>query len=394
MKFERAAFNLSHAWSSPFARWQGSLSEVSSLELAMAVTDAALDARSIDRASIGQLVLGQTVPQASSFYSAPWVAAQIGLSNIGGPSIAQACATSVACLTAAASHADSDSRVAHIVVVTDRTSNGPLLIFPRGGAIGGSPQVENWVLDNFASDPATGQSMLDTAEKTARDGSMTRQALDDLTLLRWSQYRHALANDRRFQRAYMQPVSLTLGKKVVRVEADEGVYDYNADALKALKPVKEDGVITYGMQTHPADGCAGVVITSVDGPGVVSGSPVVRILSSAFARVGRAQMPKAAVPAAEQALQDAGLTFSDISFVVTHNPFAANDLWFAQQTGFPLERMNPYGSSLIYGHPQGPTGLRGVIELAHTLRERGGGIGLFTGCAAGDTGAATVIRVD
>jgi len=30
----------------------------------------------------------------------------------------------------------------------------------------------------------------------------------------------------------------------------------------------------------------------------------------------------------------------------------------------------------------------------HTLALRGGGIGLFTGCAAGDTGAALVIRVD
>jgi len=31
---------------------------------------------------------------------------------------------------------------------------------------------------------------------------------------------------------------------------------------------------------------------------------------------------------------------------------------------------------------------------AHTLRLRGGGIGLFTGCAAGDTGAAVVVRVE
>jgi acetyl-CoA C-acetyltransferase len=32
--------------------------------------------------------------------------------------------------------------------------------------------------------------------------------------------------------------------------------------------------------------------------------------------------------------------------------------------------------------------------LIHGLVERGGGIGLFTGCAAGDTGAAVVISVD
>ena len=71
-----------------------------------------------------------------------------------------------------------------------------------------------------------------------------------------------------------------------------------------------------------------------------------------------------------------------------------NDLWFAQQTNFPLERMNPYGCSLIYGHPQGPTGLRGIAELAHALNNAGGGVGVFTGCGAGDTGAAVVVRVE
>ena len=46
--------------------------------------------------------------------------------------------------------------------------------------------------------------------------------------------------------------------------------------------------------------------------------------------------------------------------------------------------MNNYGCSLIWGHPQGPTGLRSVIELIEELVQRGGGRGLFVGCAAGD----------
>ena len=37
----------------------------------------------------------------------------------------------------------------------------------------------------------------------------------------------------------------------------------------------------------------------------------------------------------------------------SHNPFAVNDVWFARQTGFPIDRTNAFGCSLIYGHPQG-----------------------------------------
>ena len=105
-------------------------------------------------------------------------------------------------------------------------------------------------------------------------------------------------------------------------------------------------------------------------------------------------MPKAATTAAVSALRDAGLSWADVDVVNTHNPFAINDLWFAQQTGFALENMNPFGCSLVYGHPQAPTGLRGVVELVEALRLRGGGVGVFTGCAAGDTGAALVLRLD
>ncbi len=74
-------------------------------------------------------------------------------------------------------------------------------------------------------------------------------------------------------------------------------------------------------------------------------------------------MPKAPVPAAMTALDHAELSFGDVDAVTTHNPFAVNDLWFSNQTGIPLERMNSYGCSLVYGHAQGPTGARLIVEL-------------------------------
>ena len=80
--------------------------------------------------------------------------------------------------------------------------------------------------------------------------------------------------------------------------------------------------------------------------------------------------------------------------VKTHNPFAVNDLYFAGATGFDAGSMNNYGSSLIFGHPQGPTGMRLVLELIEELALTGGGYGLFTGCAAGDSAAALVLKVE
>jgi acetyl-CoA acetyltransferase len=112
-----------------------------------------------------------------------------------------------------------------------------------------------------------------------------------------------------------------------------------------------------------------------------------------FARVAKSRMPQAPVPAARPALRAAGLDIDDVEAITTHNELAVNDLWFAKETGVKAEDMNAFGCSLVFGHPQGPTGLRSIAELTERLRLRGGGIGLFTGCAAGDTAAAIVLEV-
>jgi acetyl-CoA C-acetyltransferase len=395
MRFENAAIPLGFAWSSPFVRWQGALAEMSSLDVAVDVTSRALERRRFDPARVAKLVLGWTVPQPQIFYGAPTVAARIGAEGVSGPMLSQACATSAVCVEAAAAGVDKGEGLT-LVVTTDRTSNGPVLLYPRPGGMGGAPQVENWVLDNFARDPWAGEAMVVTAENVAREADLSKPELDEVTALRYDQYRAALAGERAFQKRYFVPVAVPVGRREVRmVEEDEGIHATSLEALAGLKPVTPDGVVSYGTQTHPADGCAGCVVTTVDEARALSaGDGVARLLASGLSRVEKAHMPKAPVPAARAALEAAGIDIKDVDVVTTHNPFAVNDLWFSRQTGFPLERMNPFGCSLVYGHPQGPTGLRLIAELIETLRARGGGVGLFTGCAAGDTGAAVVLRVE
>jgi acetyl-CoA acetyltransferase family protein len=396
MFFRDACIPVRLGWSSPFARWQGPLAEVSSLDLAVQVTADALADRGLPATEVTGIVLGWTVPQPEIFYGASTVAARIGAPHATGAMLSQACATSAACLEAAALRVEAGLDELSMVITTDRTSNGPILTYPAPSAPGGAPQQEHWVLDSFRRDPWGGLSMVATAERVAAEAGLTREAIDQVTLLRYQQYQAALADDRAFQRAYMVPVTVPSrrGEPVV-IDGDAGVRPTTAEGLAKLVPPEAGGVVTYGTQTHPADGTAGLVVAPAGrARELAGGEGIARILGTGVARVRKGEMPKAPVPAAMAALEHAGLSFGEVDAVTTHNPFAVNDLWFSKQTGIPLERMNSYGCSLIYGHPQGPTGTRLVVELLHTLRQRGGGIGLFTGCAAGDTGAAVVVRVE
>jgi len=394
VRFEDVAIPSGLAWSSPFARWQGALAEVQSLELAADVTARALAQRGVEPAQLAALVLGWSVPQLDIFYGAPLLAARIGATGVTGPMVSQACATSVACLDVAAGRVAAGGGT-HLVVATDRTSNGPAVLYPRPGAQGGAPLASNWVLDSFARDPWAQTSMLDAGDAVAAEASISRAELDELAALRAEQYEDALDEDRAFQRRYMVEVQIPRrrGGPIV-VDADEGVRPTTLAEISQLDPVRPGGLHSFATQTHPADGCAGAIVTDLAAARTLSrGNGVVELLATGYSRVAPTRMPQAPVPAALAALKDAGIAMDQVDAVTTHNPFAVNDLYFARETGFPLDRINPFGCSLVFGHPQAPTGLRSIVELVEDLRLRGGGIGLFTGCAAGDTGAAIVVRV-
>ncbi|HEY5791621.1 MAG TPA: thiolase family protein [Gammaproteobacteria bacterium] len=386
-------------WSTPFARWQGSLAHLHSVTFAAAVARDELARRSLDPGLFDYGVLGMSVPQKGSFYGLPWLMGQLGAAQAGGPTVAQACATSVRCLLAGAQEIAAGMASTALLVACDRTSNGPHLYYPNPGGPGGTGEHEDWVLENFSCDPLGGHSMLQTAENVARRHGIGTGEQHAVVLRRCEQYAQATADGSAFLRRYMTlPFAVPdarYRKTVKSLDGDEGITLSTAEGLARLRPVQPDGTVTFGGQTHPADGNAALLLATPERARELSRDPAIRIRLRGFglARAELAYMPEATVPAARRALDAAALDYPDLAAVKTHNPFAVNDIVFARATGVDVMQMNNYGSSLVWGHPQGPTGMRSVIELIEELVLRGGGHGLFTGCAAGDTAMAVVLTV-
>ncbi|CAI07257.1 thiolase family protein [Aromatoleum aromaticum] len=386
-------------WSTPFARWQGSFANLHSVRFAAHVAREELGRRAIDPALFDYGVLGFSVPQQHAFYGLPWLTGMIGATRAGGPTMMQACATGVRTLLAAAQEIESDMASVALAINCDRTSNGPHLYYPNPRAPGGTGSAENWVMDNFGCDPLGGHSMLATAENVASKHNVTTAQQHELVLRREQQYGDALRDDSAFLRRFMTlPFAVPCAdfrKTAATLDGDEGTSRSTADGLAKLRPVVDGGSVTFGAQTHPADGNAAIVVTTPDKARELSADPKIAIRLHGFglARAELAYMPEAMIPAARRALDQAGRSIADLAAIKTHNPFAVNDIVFARETGADLALMNNYGCSLVWGHPQAPMGTRAIIELIEELALRGGGFGLFTGCAAGDTAMAVVIEV-
>ena len=386
-------------WSTPFARWQGSLAHLHSVEFAAHVAKLELARLGIDPKLFDHGVLGMSVPQKHAFYGMPWLMGMIGAGQVGGPTLMQACATGVRTLLAAAQEVQSGLATTSLVVTCDRTSNGPHLYYPNPRGPGGTGSTEDWVLGNFGCDPLGGHSMLATAEKVAARHGIGRAEQHEVVLHREAQYAHALADGAAFLKRFMRlPFEVPAPgwrKTLTVLEGDEGVSTSTSQGLAALNPVTPGGSVTYGAQTHPADGNAGLVVTTRERARELATDPQIAVRLHGFgaARVELACMPEAPAPAAQRALAQAGRHIDEMAAIKTHNPFALNDLLFARATGVDWRAMNDYGCSLVWGHPQAPMGTRSIIELIEQLVLRGGGFGLFTGCAAGDTAMAVVLEV-
>jgi acetyl-CoA acetyltransferase len=383
-------------YSTPFSRWQGAMANEHAIVLAAETSKRFFAERKWDPGMFDYLILGMTIGQPQWFYGSPWAAAMIGAASIPGMLISQACTTSTTCIYQAAIGVETGLYQNVYAMMADRCSNGPHTIWPNPQGPGGEVISENWLMDNFSRDPWAKGPMIQTAENVAKETGITREECDRVSLRRYEQYLDALADDRAFQRGYLFPVEVRAGKnKTNRVEKDEGIMETTAAGLAALKPVVPEGVHTFGAQTHPADGNAAVVVTTKEKAKELGADPKVEIaiLSYGYARAKKGFMAMATAPAARMALDKAGISASQVKTVKTHNPFAANDIFLAKELGLDVAKMNNYGSTIVYGHPQAPTAARNIIEGIEETVKLGGGYLLWAGCAAGDTGAALVLKV-
>jgi acetyl-CoA acetyltransferase family protein len=354
--------------------------------------------KNLDPTVLEYMYYGITIAQLHTFYSHTWAAAMLvdNAKPLPALMVNQACTTSTTCIHLAAVNIEAGTYDCAYALMSDRCSNGPHTIWPNPLGPGGEVISENWMMDNFNSDPNAGLKMVQTAENVAKEAGITKEECDAVTLRRYEQYQDSLADDRAFQKKYMFPVEVVVGrKKTMMIEVDEGITPTTAEGLAKLRPVEPGGVISFGAQTHPADGNCGFIIATRDKAKALSADPKieVRILSYGFSRAKPGYMAAAPVPAAEMALKVAGLKISDMKAIKTHNPFIVNDINMAKKMGTDVMKMNNYGSSLVYGHPQGPTAGRLIAELIEEMVLLGGGYGMWAGCAAGDTAAAMIFKI-
>jgi acetyl-CoA acetyltransferase len=235
--------------------------------------------------------------------------------------------------------------------------------------------------------------MIGCAGKAARKYRLDREEVDDIAYYRHKQYFDTKASG--FLDRVLVPLDIlnVQGRFLGRVEDDLGVRMLTRDGLSAMREL--DTCVTGGGQTHAADGMACLLITTREKAKELSPRPEIDIqfVAKVDARAHPGLMSEAPVLAVKKLLALTGMTMDDIAVAKNHNPFAVNDAVFAKEMNYDWKKMNNTGSPLVWGHPQGPTLTRVVIEAFEEAVDLGGGHVLIFGCAAGDVGIAGLFKV-
>jgi len=378
--------------SSYFPAWQTSaLAEVNIGQFAGESMNRILGMRRVPKSELEYLVIGSTIPWHWKFWNAPLVASCRG-HRIPGYHVEQACATGLQATLLAAAEVGVGSYDVVGVLTFDRTSDSPVGVFPERRAHERTHALSD-VWDNFGFDPATGNAMITAAGKTARKYRTDRDEVDDVAFCRYQQYFNAKASG--FLDKVLVPLDVlnVQGRPLGRIDDDLGVRQITRRALREMPEL--DTCVTGGTQTHASDGMAALLVASEERAKELSLRPEINIefVAKTEMRTHPSLMPEAPAFAVRKLLDKCGMAMADMAVVKNHNPFAVNDVIFSQVLDYDWEKMNNTGCPLVWGHPQGPTLTRVIIEALEEAVDLGGGHVLIFGCAAGDIGIAAILKV-
>lgn len=411
----------------PFARSGTTLKDYTALDLGKFAVAELMQRTNLDGALVELLVYGTVLPSVT----APNIAREVSLlphfpRTVQAYTVGRACASANQAITDAADqialgHADiavagGAESLTQVPILHSRGMSEVLVAASKAKSMSQRLSIfarlrprDLVPITPAISEPSTGESMGQSADKMAKLNGISREAQD-----RFALRSHRLAavgtTDGRLT-AEIAPMPVPPSYATM-MSTDNGIRsDSSYEQLSVLKPVFDRlyGTVTAGNASPLTDGASAVLLMSEDRAKALGYTPLAFIKSYAYAAVDPGeQLLQAPVLAAPMALARAGLTLRDMDLVDMHEAFAAQVLsniqglaskaW-AARAGFSVatgeideSRLNVMGGSLSIGHPFGATGGRIVTSLCNELARRGGQFGLLTVCAAGGMGHAMVVE--
>jgi len=380
----------------------GSLHEITALQLATQALRAIRDRNNLDTSYVDDVILGCVSPvgeQGADIARASVINANYAEST-AGVQINRFCASGLEATNMAAAKVMSGEADMAIGGGVESMSRVPM--GSDGGAMVADPEM---AYDHYFVPQGVGADLIATL------GGFSRDDVDAYAVE--SQQRAAKAwSEGRFKNSVV-PVKNQLG--LTQLDHDELMRPQtDMQSLAALNPAFRDlsafvGFDAVAIQKYPqvekvnfvhhagnssgiVDGAAAILVGSKEMGEKLGLKPRARIVSMASIGSEPTIMLTGPAPSALKALKKAGMSASDIDLYEMNEAFASVVLRFMDDMGISHDKTNVNGGAIAMGHPLGATGAMILGTVLDELERTGQSTGLATLCVGGGMGTATIIE--
>lgn len=263
----------------------------------------------------------------------------------------------------------------------------------RWGARMNNTQMIDMMVNDGLWDAFNGYHMGITAENVAEQWGITREQLDEFSVISQNRAEAAIKAGKFKDEIVPVEIPQRKGDPIIFDTDEFPKFGTTMEKVAKLKPAfKKDGVVTAANASGINDAGAAVVVMSKEKADELGIKPLCTIKSYASAGVDPSIMGVGPVPASKKALEKAGLTIEDMDLVEANEAFAAQSLAVRKDLGLDPEKTNVNGGAIAIGHPIGASGCRILISLIFEMMKRDSKYGLATLCIGGGMGTALVVE--
>jgi acetyl-CoA C-acetyltransferase len=151
-------------------------------------------------------------------------------------------------------------------------------------------------------------------------------------------------------------------------------------------------VHTGGNSSGIVDGAAAVLLGTRDMGGALGLKARARIVGFASIGTDPTIMLTGPAPSAEKVLKRCGMSVADIDLFELNEAFASVVLLFMQRLGIEHDKINVNGGAIAMGHPLGATGAMILGTVLDELERRDLNTALINLCVGGGMGTATIVE--
>lgn len=180
--------------------------------------------------------------------------------------------------------------------------------------------------------------------------------------------------------------------KQITVSDDDGIRPgITVESLGKIRAAfAKDGTIHAGNASQVSDGAAAVILMKRSTAEKL-GQPIIgKYVTAAVAGVAPLLMGVGPWKAIPKIFEKTGLNKDQIDIYEINEAFASQCLWCSEELGLDMNKINPKGGAIAFGHPLGCTGARQVATLLTELKRTNKKVGMTSMCVGTGMGMAAL----